>query len=217
MALNTLVHQSNASSAYPPSLHSCRTGTTDGTPTETSISTELASQLSGLPLLEENNGVLEIPQIHIRDPIFECAFWFLNCSFIFKHRDEWEEHCLAHFQGEEPPCSVQCPLCDWTAASDDGFQSWSWRMQHLAQTHTMLGQTLRTSRPDFGLFQHLWQKKLIDGSDLKELKGGNHNLTRAPGNYIETNRNRGRERGGRVHRSQHVPALRQMGPRPVMR
>lgn len=207
-----LIHQSNAST-HPPSLRSYYTNT-EATPTETSISTGLASHFSGVPLLEDNNGVLEQPRAQMRAPVYECAFWFLSCGCIFADKEEWETHCLSHFRGEEPPRSVQCPLCEWATTCNDGWTSWELRMQHLAYEHNMLGQTLRTSRPDFMLFQHLWQKRLIDDQDLKELKGGNHNLSRPPGNFVETNSRGGRrDRDGRRHRSQHVSAARQAGPR----
>jgi hypothetical protein len=204
-----LVHQS-APSAHPPSLRSCYT---EATPTETSISTGLASHFSGVHLLEDNNGVLEVPCTQIRTPVYECAFWFLNCHFISQNCEEWLVHCESHFRGEEPPRSVQCPLCDWAVTCGDGKTAWSMRMQHLAHTHTMLGQTLRTSRPDFQLFQHLWRMRLIDDQDLKELNGGNHNLEHPPGNFVETGgRSARREREGWRHRRQHVTASRQPGP-----
>ncbi|KAH8708614.1 hypothetical protein GQ44DRAFT_627628 [Phaeosphaeriaceae sp. PMI808] len=207
-----LIHQPTAS-AHPPSLCSYYT---EATPTETSISTGLANHFNGVPLLEENNGVLELPTAQIRMPVYECTFWFLNCSYISPSLEEWVTHCESHFRGEEPPQSVQCPLCDWAVSSDDGRISWSARMHHLAHEHTMLGQTLRTSRPDFGLFYHLWRKRLIDAQDLKELNGGNHNLEHPPGNFVETNgRGARREREERRHRRQHVTASRQPEPRRV--
>lgn len=66
-------------------------------------------------------------------------------------------------------------------------------MEHISQVHTAVGETLKTSRPDFHLFQHLWQKKLISDSDFKELKGGNHNLTRMPNIFVTTNGRRLRD------------------------
>ena len=75
-------------------------------------------------------------------------------------------------------------------------------MEHIAGRHMMLGETLRTSRPDFHLFQHLWQKRLMDDHDLKELKGGNHNLTGVPINFVTTHGRR--DRDGRRQRTQHV-------------
>lgn len=196
---------------HPPSLRYADTDTeATATATDTSVSTGLASHFSGVPLLEDRNGVLHVPPRPARLPVFECAFWFLGCAAIFPDRDDWETHCRAHFRGEEPPRHVQCPLCDWSAACDDGSQAWDLRMHHLAHHHTMLGQTLHTSRPDFHLFHHLWQKRLIDDHDLKELRGGNHNLTTPPANFVETNARQGpRRRDRRSHATQHVAAARQ--------
>jgi hypothetical protein len=207
-----LIHQS-APSAHPPSLRSCYT---EATPTETSISTGLANHLSGVPLLEDHNGVLELPATQIQTPVYECAFWFLSCGYISRNQEEWITHCESHFRGEEPPQTVQCPLCEWTASSHDGRISWNSRMQHVAREHTMLGHTLRTSRPDFDLFRHLWRRRLIDDQDYKELSGGNHNLGRLPGNFVQTNgRGARRERDERRHRRQHITATRPSGPQPV--
>lgn len=195
----TCLHQPSNASTYPPSLLY-----SEATPTESSISTGLASRFSGVPLLEEVDGVLERRPNQIRQPVFECSFWFLSCSYISHDQAEWATHCLSHFRGEEPPRSVQCPLCeDFQYTGDNGWISWKLRMEHVADHHLM-GHTLRTSRPDFHLFQHLWQKRLIDDQDLKELKGGNHNLTRPPANFIETNGRRGHGREPRGQRRQHV-------------
>ncbi|KAF2873014.1 hypothetical protein BDV95DRAFT_475732, partial [Massariosphaeria phaeospora] len=193
------IHQHSNASTCPPSLYQF----SDATPTETSISTALASHLSGVPLLDEVNGVLERQPSQFRTPIYECSFWFLSCSYASRDEDEWNTHCLSHFRGEEPPRSVQCPLCDqFRYTFEDGWTAWSHRMEHVAALHHSRGETLRRSRPDFHLFQHLWQKRLIDDSDLKELKGGNHNLVRPPTNYTVTARQR--EREGRRQRHQHV-------------
>lgn len=191
------IHQSTAST-HPPSLYH----NSDATPTETSISTGLASHFSGVPLLEEVNGVLERRPNQCRAPVYECVFWFLSCTYIACDEDEWKTHCLSHFRGEEPPKSVQCPLCEFQGTWDNGWTAWNARMEHIACCHTMLGETLKTSRPDFHLFSHLWQKRLIDDQDLKELKGGNHNLARPPSNFTVTNGRR--ERDGRRQRSQHI-------------
>ena len=195
------IHQSNASTR-PPSLYHH----SDATPTETSISTGLASHLSGMPLLEDVNGVLERRPNQRRTPVYECAFWFLSCTYISDIEEEWKTHCLSHFRGEEPPRSVQCPLCEFQETWNDGWAAWNARMEHIASYHAMLGETLKTSRPDFLLFSHLWQKRLIDDQDLKELKGGNHNLVRLQSNYTTTNGRR--ERDSRRQRSQHVGSLR---------
>ncbi|KAF2741159.1 hypothetical protein EJ04DRAFT_518332 [Polyplosphaeria fusca] len=209
MAPGACIHQSSTASQHPPSLYNH----SEATPTETSISTGLASRLSGVPLLEDVNGVLEWRPNQVRQPVFECSFWFLGCSYISTDQEEWRTHCLSHFRGEEPPKSVQCPLCeDFRHTYDNGWTAWHYRMEHVAYHHQM-GVTLRASRPDFHLFQHLWQKRLIDDQDLKELKGGNHNLTRPPSNFTVTNGRHGR--GGRDRRGlrhQHIGPNRRSGP-----
>lgn len=150
----------------------------------TSISTGLASRSVRVPLLEDNHGVLQRPLNHCRVPMYECVFWFLNCSYASANMEEWKEHCLSHFSLEEPPRSVRCPLCDFEFESESGRAAWDVRMDHIAYEHFFYGETLRVSRPDFGLFHHLWRNRLINDQDLKELKGGNHNLTRPPRRYF---------------------------------
>jgi hypothetical protein len=203
----------------PPSLYNNSTST----PTETSISTSLASYFPpGVPLLEENpslGGVLE-RTLHTTlqsPPIFECAFWFLNCSYASADEEEWKTHCLSHFRGEEPPRSVTCPLCDDFSFScgdskgETGWYAWEMRMQHVALHHHSRGVGVRrTSRPEFKLYQHLWMKRLIDDQDLKELKGGNYEGRRGVGSFTVTGRPgpgvgpggraRERERGARSRR-----------------
>jgi hypothetical protein len=159
-----------------------------------------------VPLLEDvdGNGLLEHRPPAPSRPVFECAFWFLSCSYISHDPEEWMMHCLSHFRGEEPPRRVTCPLCSdfVVAGAEDGWSAWNARMRHVAGHH-LRGTSLRASRPDFHLFQHLWQKRLIDDQDLKELKGGNHNLTRPPENFTVTNGRRARV-SGRGGRRQHV-------------
>jgi hypothetical protein len=193
-------------SMNPPSLSSAHTNAED-TATESSISTGLASQFTGVPLLDENNGVLQVPLVHSRSPQYQCVFWFLDCNHIFRDQEQWEEHCLSHFRGEEPPLSAQCPLCEWTCnpEPDDGWTAWSTRMEHLATQHLHSGETLKTSRPDFRLYQHLWRKRLIDEQDLKELMGGNHNITQRPSSFVTTNGRNTRRGRDITHRQlQHI-------------
>jgi hypothetical protein len=117
--------------------------------------------------------------------IYECVFWFLACGYVSDNKEEWMTHCESHFRGEEPPLTVQCPLCDWAVTHTDGHGSWRASMQHLACEHTMLGQTLRTSRLDLNLYHHLWRRRLIDDQDYKELLAGDHNLGRLPRSFVE--------------------------------
>ena len=95
----------------------------DATPTETSVSTCLASNFVGVPLLEDINGsVLQRPHIETKTPIFECSFWFLSGSYISCDQEEWKTHCISHFRAEDPPKTVDCPLCeDFTYTSDNGW------------------------------------------------------------------------------------------------
>ncbi|KAF2689770.1 hypothetical protein K458DRAFT_384408 [Lentithecium fluviatile CBS 122367] len=167
-----------------------------------SSETGLASRFTGVPLLEEVNGVLERDPRQNRKTVYECAFWFLSCSYISDNEEEWNTHCLSHFRGEEPPRSVRCPLCEFQGTWDDGWTAWNARMDHIGVCHHMLGETLKTSRPDFHLFAYLWQRRLIDDQDLIELKGGNHNLARPPSNFRISNARR--ERDSRIQRSRHV-------------
>ncbi|KAF2494133.1 hypothetical protein BU16DRAFT_65607 [Lophium mytilinum] len=160
-------------------------------PTESSISGSLASRMSGFKLLEgvdglpeevdgvleEVDGVLEL-RPNLRSAAYECAFWFLSCSYVSTDEEEWRAHCASHFQGEQPPKSVQCPLCDeFNATFNDGREAWDARMKHVVWHHD-LGQSLQASRPDFHLFQHLWQKGLIDDAALEELEEKPQHLTR---------------------------------------
>jgi hypothetical protein len=175
----TRIHQKRTTSRSPSIRDD--DGETEATESEISISTGLASHFSGVPLLEETHGVLEISRAQVRPPLFECAFWFLNCGYVSQNKDEWKIHCESHFRGEEPPQSAQCPLCDWTYSStSNGWVAWDQRMEHLAFQHNMRGQTLRTSRPDFELFRYLWNRRLIDYGDFKELTSGNYFLSRPP-------------------------------------
>ncbi|KZM19199.1 hypothetical protein ST47_g9663 [Ascochyta rabiei] len=197
----------STASNHPPSLTSCHTRT--DTSTDSSVCTGVADQILGFSLLEEVGGVLVQPFSEVEAPVYECVFWFLNCHYLTQDRNEWKTHCLSHFHGEDPPRSVMCPLCGWETSRSHGSEAWGLRMHHLADGHFAFGQNLRTSRPDFHLFHHLWQKRLIGDQDLKELKGGNHNLTHAPSNFVTT-QGRGplRERNGRGvgrQRLQHVP------------
>jgi hypothetical protein len=103
--------------------------------------------------------------------VYHCLFWFLSCSYSSYDRSDWESHCRDHFLGEEPPRSVQCSLCDWTMTCDDGNVAWGFQAQHVADNHFKFGQGFHEARPDFHLFHYLWQKRLINDQDLKELKG----------------------------------------------
>lgn len=138
---------------------------------ESFVGTRPLSQVLDPLLPEDNNDILERPFADKQEPQYHCAFWFLNCGFLSRDKEEWKIHSLSHFYGEEPPRSVSCPLCDWEVSCDTGWDAWDLKAEHLLEQHLVLGEHLRTARPDFHLFTHLWQKKLIDDLELKELKG----------------------------------------------
>lgn len=77
------------------------------------------------------------------------------------------------------------------------------RLDHLAIVHFESGETLRDSRPDFKLFQFLWAKRLIGEEDYKELRSGNHNLSRPPGNVVTVHSAR-EDRVRERHRTQTI-------------
>jgi hypothetical protein len=96
---------------------------------------------------------------------------------------------------------VHCPLYDefQYTSEDDGWTAWQRRMEHVEVSHHDKGQTLRSSRPDFHLFEHLWQKRLINNLELQELKAESHCLTRTASDFVNTNR----WHGSNVMRSRH--------------
>ncbi|KAF2145963.1 uncharacterized protein K452DRAFT_304964 [Aplosporella prunicola CBS 121167] len=124
-------------------------------------------------------------------PAYECSFDFLHCRRFFSAinvpdgdpEQAWRTHVLSHFNGHPPPRSVCCPLCDDFEYTDatPGL-AWDKRMEHVAEHHRA-GHTLAKARPDVHLYQYLWQKRIIDDAELKELKSGS---AVASGNSGET-------------------------------
>lgn len=146
----------------PPSLHGSSSSLTES---EASIDTALVENFSEPVRLLDDNGVL------VQLLRYECVFWFLSCPYVSQDRSDWDIHCLSHFRGNAPPQSVQCPLCDWGASSDDNASAWNARMDHFVVTHFSVGETLLNSRADIPLFTHLWQQRLIGDRDFQELRG----------------------------------------------
>ncbi|ORY12222.1 hypothetical protein BCR34DRAFT_305164 [Clohesyomyces aquaticus] len=171
--VHTCLHHDARASTQAPSLYV----DSDITPTEPSVATGLASHFSGVPLLEDVDGVLQQKDSVTATTPFECSFWFLDCCYCSHDHNDWRTHCLSHFRGEELPRTVLCPLCEYVHTSDDGWTAWDYRQCHVA-SHHLNGQTLKTSRPDFALHLHLWQLRLIDDEELKELQGGTCSLQR---------------------------------------
>ncbi|KAF2141197.1 uncharacterized protein K452DRAFT_36270 [Aplosporella prunicola CBS 121167] len=163
----------------PPSLAS----TSVSSRPDSSVDTALASLVPGYDLLEEGpDAVLYAPTATSPEtrllPVYECSFDFLRCRQAYSAANvpdperAWRTHVLSHFGGQPPPRSVRCPLCDNFEYTDQTpGRAWEKRMTHIAEHHRA-GHTLATARPDFHLYQYLWQKRIIDDAELKELKGG---------------------------------------------
>ncbi|KAL9054272.1 MAG: hypothetical protein Q9162_004230 [Coniocarpon cinnabarinum] len=113
--------------------------------------------------------------------VYECAFSWLDCTHEFDNIDHWKTHSLWHFRGHEPPKDIQCPLCDFNRRGfRNGYDAWRVRLDHVARHHQQ-GQDLSASRPDFGLIEFLFKKKLLNDALCKRLK-----LRGAVGNQVTT-------------------------------
>ncbi|TID24229.1 hypothetical protein E6O75_ATG02594 [Venturia nashicola] len=132
------------------------------------------------------DGIEILENSHHHRPTFQCSFWFLNCSFESPNEEEWNTHCLHHFQGAQPPRSNSCLLCATHFYDFDANESWQRRMGHIAD-HIRNGQTLATSRPDFYLYKYLWLQRIITDTDYRGLMGSYH-LDYAPRPVVLTNR-----------------------------
>jgi len=154
----------------PSSLAGCTTGSS--ATSQPSVSSSMGGRVVHSRLLElDIQGALQVPPL--RPTVFECPFNHLQCRRTFTRYSEWYAHSLEHFLSAGPPKFNRCCFCDKTFQQNDSNQSWRERMQHIA-THHQLGHRLATARPDFELFQYLWQKKIIDDPLYKELMGGSH-------------------------------------------
>ncbi|KAJ9649283.1 hypothetical protein H2199_000058 [Coniosporium tulheliwenetii] len=135
------------------------------------VSTADASVVQGVRLLEAGpDGILEL-RPDARRSVLECPFHFLNCHFRSYDLEQWKTHTMWHFRGQDPPRSIECPLCDtFNYTYPNGFEAWDARMNHQAQHH-YAGHTLATARPEFKLHHYLWQRRIISHAELQELKG----------------------------------------------
>ncbi|KAL9104183.1 MAG: hypothetical protein Q9163_000835 [Psora crenata] len=119
-------------------------------------------------------------------PSLECPFDQLHCTMEYQmgHVDEWITHSLNHFvtvgphpRKIDPPPSNQCPLCEATFYDQYGVTSWKRRMKHVADHHK-LGHTLSHARPDFALYEYLWQQKVIGPEVYRDIKGNSEDRSR---------------------------------------
>ena len=122
-------------------------------------------QLQGLLVQEQHSG-LRRPH----DPIFECPFNFLSCQRTFSSEADWTSHSLTHFDGIEPPRSINCRFCDQRFQADTGLMCWYQRMEHTAVHHTN-GARLAYGRPDFEMYLFCWQTKILSNENYRHLHG----------------------------------------------
>jgi hypothetical protein len=156
---------STGTSAVPPlSSGSSRKSSTS------SANTDLASDLGGVQLLEEDlDGVLVVPSTRRSTCNHPCLFHVLACNENFDEEEEWKVHVLSHFRGNDPPTEAQCPLCSWKLANSTPSKAWVLMLHHVAIDHFKHGHTLATSRPDFALYKFLYNRKILNEPQYKAL------------------------------------------------
>lgn len=133
-----------------------------------------ANELSRMSrfLLEVNlEGLLVLPDLMVEEPIFECPLHFLQCDRTFTNEGEWIEHSLTHFKDVGPPNSNECPFCDrhnGRFTHPVAMKSWIARMKYVSFHHRQ-GESVGTARPDFYLIHYLWENRLIDKVQYRNL------------------------------------------------
>ena len=135
-----------------------------------------------------DNNLAQINGPGTQRPALQCPFRLLDCILDYSRFDDWFRHSLTHFQTNHshrerptpevtPPTNNRCCFCAATFYSPDGMRSWYERMRHVEQHH-QIGHTLAHARPDFQLFDYLWENHLIDEIDYREIKGNTRDQSR---------------------------------------
>ena len=127
---------------------------------------------------DESGALIQVIPKTTPKTTYPCCFYFLRCDHSFDSIEDWETHCLSHFRGHSPPKTVQCPYCDWFGIRtfNNASEAWQTRIRHIVYHHDQEGLTIREARPDFRLFRHLWNKKIINGDQLQSLMRYPHSL-----------------------------------------
>ena len=114
--------------------------------------------------------------MHVMIPLetgttLDCPFHFLLCRYRSHDISEWENHMLSHFRGHLPK-RIDCPFlnCKECLLEDTGEEACAQLRSHIAKTHQHRGTVDRGNRPDPTLVYHLWQYRLINDQENKELK-----------------------------------------------
>lgn len=117
------------------------------------------------------DGPLVLPPPLVAEPIFECPFYFLDCFHSFRDQSEWFKHSLTHFGKVGPPSLNECPFCErhyGQFTSSIPMESWRVRMM-LVSSHIRQGAKIGTARPDFFLISYLWENKLMNEAQYRNL------------------------------------------------
>lgn len=124
-------------------------------------------------------------------PVLQCPFYFLHCTkhYAMENMNEWFKHSLSHFGRQEdrrspstlPPTSTLCCFCEKVFENTNGETCWWERMRHVAWHHHA-GHSLAYARPDFKLFRYLYENKIIDNVEYRELSIIRQQPRRSPQN-----------------------------------
>ncbi|KAI9820600.1 MAG: hypothetical protein M1827_004969 [Pycnora praestabilis] len=166
---------SNATEEVPQLTRSDSVNSSSDT---SSLRTSLGGELAGYYLrsIEEDweDGAIESPPSRAPsmtfEPVFPCAFRFLDCPHVFLSSDQWLAHSIVHFKGRSPPTRTSCCICNISFENSNGRVCWEARMDHVAQHH-IAGHDLSYTR-DFELYRWLWNRKLITDAERQQLTQG---------------------------------------------
>lgn len=168
------------------SLPGLTSGPSLGTEESLASSMGLRAVKHSFRAVTEDGMVMIRPPLRTDPPVLECPFDLLGCRQLFHvtHGAEWRAHSLTHFRADgrrprnfAPPCENRCCFCDMHFDDRNGFESWRKRMDHVASHHG-IGHSLSHARPDFALYEYLWQKKLIENHEYNHIKSDSEDRSR---------------------------------------
>jgi hypothetical protein len=141
---------------------------------DSSAETDRASSIMGEGfLLDEQEGVLTIPDRYRHDADLLCPFQILDCERVFTDVISFKTHVFTHFRGHTLPNTARCFLCDKKFThneEDDNAMSWNNMLSHMAYQHYRQGQQLATVRTDFALMRWMYSRRLINDHQFKRLQ-----------------------------------------------
>lgn len=157
---------SNASTVYRSSYEP-----KNDTWSRKSSASTVPSSISSVPHVQTlNQQIVQAMQGHIYAQVLPCEFTFIGCDAKFPLNEipVWIEHSLSHFHPSPPPPKTICIFCDEGnavfAMHGDPFESWSLRMNHIAD-HLQARAHPETRRPDYFLLDYLLDINRISRED----------------------------------------------------